>query len=81
MKLAFTFWQDLRRCVDSIAESLGAEDLSEESRGDDASAGAGSLAVGGNSCFFRRKSGVRSPENLSATLSRVLRRCGRPARL
>lgn len=32
MKLAFTFWQDLRRCVDKIAEDLGAEDLSEEMR-------------------------------------------------
>lgn len=30
MKLAFTFWHDLRRCVDTIAETLGAEELSED---------------------------------------------------
>mmetsp|Transcript_73169 Transcript_73169/g.161491 ORF Transcript_73169/g.161491 Transcript_73169/m.161491 type:complete len:756 (-) Transcript_73169:92-2359(-) len=32
MKLAFTFWQDLRRCMDKIAEDLGADDLVEEMR-------------------------------------------------
>mmetsp|Transcript_45280 Transcript_45280/g.105693 ORF Transcript_45280/g.105693 Transcript_45280/m.105693 type:complete len:759 (+) Transcript_45280:77-2353(+) len=32
LKLAFTFWQDLRRCVDTIAETLGAEELSEDMR-------------------------------------------------
>ena len=32
LKLAFTFWKDLRRCVDTIAETLGAEELSEDMR-------------------------------------------------
>jgi hypothetical protein len=27
--LAFTFWGDVRRCVDTVADTLGAEDLSE----------------------------------------------------
>merc|ERR1719253_2023647 len=30
LKLAFKFWEDLRRCVDAIAEPLGAEELSED---------------------------------------------------
>lgn len=30
LKVAFTFWEDLRRCVDEIAEPLGAEDLAED---------------------------------------------------
>jgi hypothetical protein len=29
LKLAFTFWKDLKRCVESIAEPLGAESLLE----------------------------------------------------
>ncbi|CAJ1416586.1 unnamed protein product [Effrenium voratum] len=32
LQLAFTFWGDLRRCVDTIAETLGAEELSEDMR-------------------------------------------------
>jgi len=30
LKLAFQFWADLRRCVDNIAEPLGAEELNED---------------------------------------------------
>jgi hypothetical protein len=30
LKTAFTFWNDLKRCVDTIAEPLGAEELSED---------------------------------------------------
>jgi len=30
LKLAFHFWADLRRCVDAIAEPLGAEELNED---------------------------------------------------
>jgi len=30
LKLAFRFWEDLRRCVDAIAEPLGAEELNED---------------------------------------------------
>jgi len=30
LKLAFRFWEDLKRCVDAIAEPLGAEELSED---------------------------------------------------
>lgn len=29
LKLAFVFWEDLKRCVDQIAEPLGAEELSK----------------------------------------------------
>mmetsp|Transcript_93488 Transcript_93488/g.248154 ORF Transcript_93488/g.248154 Transcript_93488/m.248154 type:complete len:749 (-) Transcript_93488:75-2321(-) len=32
LKTAFIFWDDLRRCVDAIAEPLGAQELSEEMR-------------------------------------------------
>ncbi|CAK9006148.1 unnamed protein product [Durusdinium trenchii] len=32
LQLAFTFWQDLKRCVDTVADPLGAEDLSEDMR-------------------------------------------------
>jgi len=32
LKTAFVFWEDLRRCVDAIAEPLGAEELSEDMR-------------------------------------------------
>lgn len=32
LQLAFTFWADVRRCVDTVAETLGAEDLSEDMR-------------------------------------------------
>ena len=28
--LAFNFWTDLRRCVDTVAEALEADDLSED---------------------------------------------------
>merc|ERR1712224_218828 len=30
LKTAFVFWNDLKRCVDTIAEPLGAEELSED---------------------------------------------------
>mmetsp|Transcript_1278 Transcript_1278/g.3868 ORF Transcript_1278/g.3868 Transcript_1278/m.3868 type:complete len:753 (+) Transcript_1278:80-2338(+) len=30
LKTAFTFWEDLRRCVDEIAGPLGAEEISED---------------------------------------------------
>lgn len=30
LRIAFAFWDDLRRCVDAIAEPLGAEELSED---------------------------------------------------
>lgn len=30
LKLAFRFWEDLRRCVDAIAEPLGAQELNED---------------------------------------------------
>jgi hypothetical protein len=30
LKLAFKFWDDIRRCVNTIAETLGAEDLAED---------------------------------------------------
>jgi len=30
LKLAFRFWEDLRRCVEAIAEPLGAEELNED---------------------------------------------------
>lgn len=30
LKAAFAFWEDLRRCVDTIAEPLGADELSED---------------------------------------------------
>jgi len=30
LKLAFTFWKDLKRCVDEIAEPLGAEELMQD---------------------------------------------------
>lgn len=30
LKMAFKFWEDVRRCVNSIAEPLGAEDLAED---------------------------------------------------
>jgi len=30
LKTAFAFWDDMRRCVDAIAEPLGAEELSED---------------------------------------------------
>merc|ERR1719311_1271783 len=32
LKIAFRFWHDLKRCVDAIAEPLGAEELSEDMR-------------------------------------------------
>lgn len=30
LKVAFRFWEDLRRCVEAIAEPLGAEELNED---------------------------------------------------
>mmetsp|Transcript_121433 Transcript_121433/g.303046 ORF Transcript_121433/g.303046 Transcript_121433/m.303046 type:complete len:92 (-) Transcript_121433:169-444(-) len=30
LRSAFAFWEDLRRCVDDIAEKLGAEELAED---------------------------------------------------
>lgn len=30
LKTAFHFWTDLKRCVDAIADPLGAEELSED---------------------------------------------------
>lgn len=35
LKMAFRFWDDLRRCVDAIAEPLGAEELSEDMKAAD----------------------------------------------
>lgn len=32
LKIAFKFWEDLRRCVNTMAESLGAEELAEDMR-------------------------------------------------
>jgi len=32
LKIAFFFWQDLRRCVEAIAEPLGAQELCEDMR-------------------------------------------------
>uniref|UniRef100_A0A7S2BM54 XPG N-terminal domain-containing protein n=1 Tax=Alexandrium andersonii TaxID=327968 RepID=A0A7S2BM54_9DINO len=32
LRHAFEFWHDLRRCVDAIAESLGAEEMSQDMR-------------------------------------------------
>ncbi|CAJ1416587.1 unnamed protein product [Effrenium voratum] len=58
MKLAFTFWHDLRRCVDTIAETLGAEELSEalfekaQQRNKQAAAPAVQAARGGRFAAF-----------------------------